>query len=133
MLHDEADPAEDDEPHHRQIDDPVPTIRHQVVRKEGVAAVVEGRTALYSAWKKAVPGGKSCKKRMNKTNVPTASLMKVSRKTPLTITMKSRRGVWRNVDWTISRPLKETPRPIRPKRTTEKVMIPKPPIWEICH
>ena len=67
---------------------------------------------------------------MNRRIVPTASMMKVSRRTPLTITMKSRRGVWRKVDWTISRPLKEIPRPIRPKRTTEKVMIPSPPIWK---
>jgi hypothetical protein len=34
------------------------------------------------------------------------------------------------MDCTISRPLNEIPRPIRPKRTTEKVMIPKPPIWK---
>ena len=43
MLDDEADPPEDDESHYRQIDDPVPPVRRQAVRKEGVAAVVEGR------------------------------------------------------------------------------------------
>ena len=43
LLDDEADPAEDDEPHDGQVDNPVPAIRHQIVRKERVAAVVEGR------------------------------------------------------------------------------------------
>ena len=39
-------PPEDDEPHHGEVDDPVPLVRDQVVRKEGVAAVVEGRDGM---------------------------------------------------------------------------------------
>jgi hypothetical protein len=33
------------------------------------------------------------------------------------------------VDWTISLPLKEIPLPIKTKKTVEKVMIPRPPVW----
>jgi len=43
MLDDEADPPEDDEPHHGQVDDPVSPVGDQAVGKEGIAAVVEGR------------------------------------------------------------------------------------------
>ena len=67
---------------------------------------------------------------MNRRIVPAASTAKVRPRTALAMMRKSRRGVWRKVDWTISRPLKETPRPINPNRTTEKVMIPSPPIWK---
>jgi hypothetical protein len=67
---------------------------------------------------------------MKRKRVPRDSIMKVNQRTILAITMKSLRGVWRNVDWTISLPLKESPRPIKTKKTVEKVMIPNPPIWK---
>ena len=43
ILDDEADPPQDDESHDGQVDQPVPPVGHQAVRKEGVAAIVEGR------------------------------------------------------------------------------------------
>jgi hypothetical protein len=65
---------------------------------------------------------------MNRKRVPIASVNKVTQRTAFAMTIKSLRGVWRNVDWTISLPLKEIPLPIRTKKTVEKVMIPSPPI-----
>ncbi len=46
VLDDETDPPQDDERHHREIDEPVAPVRHQVVREERVAAVVEGRDGV---------------------------------------------------------------------------------------
>ena len=57
-------------------------------------------------------------------------MMKVAMRTDFRMTKKSRLGVCRSVLWTISRPLKEMPRPIMPKRKAEKVMIPRPPTWK---
>ncbi len=55
-------------------------------------------------------------------------MTKASLTTDFAMARKSRRGVQTKQDWTISRSLNEIPLPIRPKRTTEKVMIPSPPI-----
>ncbi len=64
MLDDEADPPEDDEPHDGQVDDPVPPVGHQAVRKEGVAAVVEGRDGVVEG----VEEGRGRRKILRKTD-----------------------------------------------------------------
>ncbi len=43
VVHDEADAAGHDEPHHREVDQHVPLEGHQAVGEQRVAAVVEGR------------------------------------------------------------------------------------------
>ncbi len=67
---------------------------------------------------------------MKRSSTPTDSMMNVERMTDLRMKKKSRRGVCRNVLWTISRPLKEIPRPMIPKRKAENVMMPSPPNWK---
>jgi hypothetical protein len=65
---------------------------------------------------------------MNRKRVPMASVNKVTQRTAFAMTIKSLRGVWRNVDWTISLPLKEIPRPINTKKTVENVILAS--IWK---
>jgi hypothetical protein len=72
--------------------------------------------------------GKSLENRMNKKRVPRNSKTNVNQRTDFRITMKFLVGVWRKVDWTISLPLKESPLPIKTKKTVEKVIMPSPPI-----
>ena len=57
-MDDESEPPQDDEGHDGQIDDPVPLVADQVVREEGVTAVVEGGDGVVKGVIEGDAGGK---------------------------------------------------------------------------
>jgi hypothetical protein len=127
VLNDEADPTQDDEPHDGKVDKHVALKADETVGKEGIAAVVEGGDGMVEGLEKGLPYWRVLDETDKQQGPFPPPRWPGSKGRPSSKSEgKSLRGVWRKVAWRISLSLKEMLRPMSPKKTTEKVMIPSP-------